>query len=580
MKKLLVALGVLIAVVAGALAVVVANLESYLNDNREWISSQVESVLGRPVSFGEVGVSLVGGLGARVTDLRIDDDPAFSKEPFVTAGAIDLQVSLVPALFGNIEVDHVILRSPSITVVQTARGLSTSTLGAGPPEKAAPEPVPEPEGDGAAIPAFVVASVEVSDGTFRFVDETASPAAETSVEQFDFTAANIRLEGAVPFEMEAAILGASRQNVRIVGQVSDLQNPKAEFTLTSGALELGQDAAGAPAHTLRDLALEGSLAILAAGPRVDAAGRSPRGTLSGVEYREFAIDFGLQNQIATIETLSVSVFDGDVQVSGRYDMRNEERPRFDVKTTLSKLRLEQIVASQSPESAEKMQGEVGGALTLGGAGTDWEQIKKSLTGQGNVLFVDGVLKDVNIADTALEGVTGVPGLSNALPASLRSRYPEVFGTGDTVFEKMDGKIDIRDARVDFRDFRLAARDYAVAGQGSYSLENQLDMSTVMTFSQALSDDLVEAAQPMAYLRSPEGRVAFPVKLTGAPPDIQTVPDVAYIAKAASREAAGRLIDQALGTGGEETPQGGERAPSSAEEAGSELIKKGLGELFR
>jgi len=197
-----------------------------------------------------------------------------------------------------------------------------------------------------------------------------------------------------------------------------------------------------------------------------------------------------------------------------------------------------------------------------------------------VLLVDGVLKDVNLAETALQGITGVPGLSNVLPPSLRSQYPEVFGTGDTVFEKMDGKIDIRDARVDFRDFRLAARDYAIAGQGRYALENELDMSTVMTFSQALSDDLVEAAQPMAYLRSPEGRVAFPVKLQGAPPDIQTVPDVAYIGKAASREAAGRWIDRALGTGSKEAPEGGEAAAPSAEETGSELLKKGLGELLR
>ena len=121
---------------------------------------------------------------------------------------------------------------------------------------------------------------------------------------------------------------------------------------------------------------------------------------------------------------------------------------------------------------------------------------------------------MNLAMTALQGVTGVPGLSNALPASLRSRYPEVFGTGDTVFEKMDGKIDIRDAQVNFRDFRLAARDYAVVGKGRYSLENQLDMSTVMTFSQALSDDLVQAAQPMSYLRSPEGRVAFTRTVAG------------------------------------------------------------------
>jgi hypothetical protein len=575
MKKLGIVLGIVIAVVAGGLAVGIANLNSYLNENRDWVSGQLEAVLGRRVSFGEVGISLFGGLAARVTDLEIEDDPAFSKEPFVTAGAIDLRIAILPALFGEIEVGSVVLRAPAITVVQTSRGLSTSTLGTGEPKQPAAEP------ETAGLPAFAVASVVVSDGSFRFIDRTATPAAETSIEKLDFEASDISPEGKIPFEIEAAILGASRQNVRIVGQVTDLASPKADFTLTSDALGLGQAGGEAPAHTLRDLELVGSLSTPASGPRVSAKARSPGGTLAGADYRDLALEFGLQDQIARIEKLSASVFDGEVTVSGRYDMRNEKRPRFDVQTKLASLRLEQIAESQSPRAAGRMQGELGGTLALAGAGTAWEQIKQSLTGSGNVLLVDGVLEDVNLAEEALEGATGVPGLSNLLSPSLRSRYPQVFGVGDTVFEKMDGKIDIRDAQVHFRDFRLAARDYAVDGKGRYSLDNALDMSTVMTFSQALSDDLVKSAAPMAYLRSPEGRVAFPVKLAGALPDVQAVPDAAYIAKAASREAAGRLLDRALGTQKkQEAPADGEPAPPSAEDATSELLKKGIGELLK
>jgi hypothetical protein len=144
---------------------------------------------------------------------------------------------------------------------------------------------------------------------------------------------------------------------------------------------------------------------------------------------------------------------------------------------------------------------------------------------------------------------------------------------------MDAKIDIRDGWAHFRDFRLAARDYAVAGQGRYSLDNRLDMTTVMTFSQPLSDSLVKAAKPMRYLRSAEGRVEFPVKLIGAAPNIKAVPDLGYIAKAASRQAIGKLLEDALG-GSKEEPaaDGGTREPS-AEDAAVDLLKKGLGDLL-
>jgi hypothetical protein len=104
------------------------------------------------------------------------------------------------------------------------------------------------------------------------------------------------------------------------------------------------------------------------------------------------------------------------------------------------------------------------------------------------------------------------------------------------------------------------------------------MTTVMTFSQPLSDHLVEAAAPMAYLRSDAGRVELPVKLVGTPPAIKAVPDVAYIARAASRRAAGRLIEGALR--GKQRPDPGETGDEpEPSDAATELLKRGLGELL-
>jgi len=176
----------------------------------------------------------------------------------------------------------------------------------------------------------------------------------------------------------------------------------------------------------------------------------------------------------------------------------------------------------------------------------------------------------------LQAVTGIPGLSNLLPPQLRNDYPQVFGVGDTVFEKMDAKIDVRDGFAYLRDFRLAARDYAITGNGRCSLDKRLDMTTVMAFSEALSERLVESAGPMQYLRSPTGRVEIPVKLIGTLPEVKTVPDVGYIAKAASRQAVGKLLTDALGGSDDEA----EASPTpTAEGAARDLLNKGLGGLF-
>lgn len=358
----------------------------------------------------------------------------------------------------------------------------------------------------------------------------------------------------------------------------NLQNPEAEFTLTSRELELGPAQPDVPADALRDLEVTGQLSMQTAGPRVNATLRSPSGTFAGAAYGDLAIDFGMQDQVASIGKLAVALFGGTLGATGRYDMSKADRPRFDLKTQLSSMRLGKIAATLSPKADGSVQGELGGTLDLAGAGTSWEQIRTTLTGQGKLLVRDGVIKDVNLADAALSGITGVPGLSSLLSPDLRRKYPQAFGTGDTVFENMDWKLAVRDGVASFDDFEFAARDYSVAGKGTYALENRLDLSTVMTFSQALSDSLVEAAEPMRYLRNSDGRVAIPVKLFGPLPGIKPVPDVNYIAKAASRQAVGSLLDKALGPK-KEPPAEGQAPQPTPEGAASDAVRKGLGGLF-
>src|SRR5215467_10008434 len=122
-------LAVVVAVLAGAAALALVNLNSYLNRNKEWLAGQVEGALGRKVSFSEVGVQLFGGFGARIKDLRVADDPAFSKEDFVKAGDVEVSMALWPALFGKYEVKRVVLKQPEVTIIRTKDGNNYDSIG-------------------------------------------------------------------------------------------------------------------------------------------------------------------------------------------------------------------------------------------------------------------------------------------------------------------------------------------------------------------------------------------------------------------------------------------------------------------
>ena len=173
---------VLALVLGGGLWVAVANLDAWLNENRGWVGEQLSAALGRDVSFGEVGISLRSGLGVRARDLRIGEDPAFSKQDFVQAEAVDVRVKLLPALFGEIQVARVVLRAPSVSVIQTSKGLSIDSLGgraARDSEGARPDA--PAEGSEAAL-AVTVAIIDVRDGHLRWIDKTSEPPVELAAE--------------------------------------------------------------------------------------------------------------------------------------------------------------------------------------------------------------------------------------------------------------------------------------------------------------------------------------------------------------------------------------------------------------
>ena len=127
MKKWIV-LGSVVLVLAACVFLAVANLNSWLNDNREMLAERAEAMAGRKVSFSEVGVSLWPTLAVRLSDLRVGDDPAFSDGNFVEAEIVDVGVKVLPLLSGQVEVSRVVLRSPQVTIIQAAKGRNMDSL--------------------------------------------------------------------------------------------------------------------------------------------------------------------------------------------------------------------------------------------------------------------------------------------------------------------------------------------------------------------------------------------------------------------------------------------------------------------
>lgn len=129
MKKLWIILGSLIAlVIIGVLCIpFLVDAEKF----RPMVESKGQEALGRTLTIKSMQVSLLKG-GVVLEGVSVGDDPAFSKQPFLTAKSLTVGVEMMPLLMSrDIRVTSVELEEPQINLMHNAAGKwNFSTLGA------------------------------------------------------------------------------------------------------------------------------------------------------------------------------------------------------------------------------------------------------------------------------------------------------------------------------------------------------------------------------------------------------------------------------------------------------------------
>jgi uncharacterized protein involved in outer membrane biogenesis len=468
MRKWFIVLALALVVLVGAGALAVANLESFVNANREAVAERVESVVGRKVSFGEVGVAWAGGFAVRVADLRVGEDPALAKdaeEDFLAAEAVDVRVSLLSALFGRIEVTRVIVRSPRITVIQTARGLSTDSLGGAPSQ---------PGEAGGASRELQVSLVDVRDGELRFIDHAVKPPATFEVKALDVRIPSYRASEPVELEISAALAGAKSQNLALSGTVGplDADSPRADLSLRLDPLEIGElvrlsllpaDLGGSGTVSVEAEA-EGTLDALTFTANVDARRAALRYGDAFDKPADVALDLELsgsrKGDAVAIERARLRL--DETEVRGTATLANLEKPKLD------------FTASSSAVAPQDFgAGDPGDVLRDIDAKGSFAFPSSGMRGKATVRSPEGVYSKARYRnlklDLAMAGgrVTIESLTANAFQGKLSSR-----GTYDLERSAFDVDTEVSQIRI---EELLATRSKAAASLLSGTLSGNLDL---------------------------------------------------------------------------------------------------------
>jgi len=317
----------LAVVVLLAAAVLIVPLFVNADAFRPSLESELSSALGRKVTLGHLSFSLWSG--SLVADnVAIADDPAFSTNPFFQAKSLRIGVEVGAFLFHHqLHVTKFVAKSPEVQLISGKNGTwnySSLTKGAGSGGGSS----------GSGAPPVTVGEFEISNGSVvvSSVPATGKPFTYSDV---DVTVQNVSLTQAMPFTIAAKLPGNG--SVSLKGTAGPLNQQNAEATPVEASLTVNSFdpvAAGVlPASEGIGMVADVTAQLQSDGKTMTSSGKITathlllsRGGTPAVQPVDvdFAVDYGLQNQTATVKDIAVHAGAAAAHVTGTLVTTGEE----------------------------------------------------------------------------------------------------------------------------------------------------------------------------------------------------------------------------------------------------------------
>jgi AsmA protein len=198
------------------------------NSFRPMLESQLSAALGRQVHAGDLKLSLLSG-GVAASDLTIADDPAFRRDPFLSARSLHIGVEMMPLMFSKkLNITSLNIERPEIVLMQNNAGIwNFSSLGAKPAAARAEPPTRTNSAGGLDLS---VKSVKISDGRLTFRNKVLR---DLTISISDFSAIT-----AFPFAISAA--AGAGGHIKIEGKAGPISSADASRTPFSATIKINR----------------------------------------------------------------------------------------------------------------------------------------------------------------------------------------------------------------------------------------------------------------------------------------------------------------------------------------------------
>jgi len=400
------------------------------------------------------------------------------------------------------------------------------------------------------------------------------------------------LNGIINFSGNGAKLDKTEFNIGssqlfVDADITDFSPLTGSYDLTSAELHLSDmSKTAAKGEVFKDIKIAGK--INANGTQ-SADISSSKGKVSKVNYKKLNGTATLKDGVIDFNHFKFDFLNAKFTSKGSFDLSGDV-PKFQMHTNLTGVSITELAKTFLNPTKYPLVGVSSIKLVFKGVGKGWEEISKTLEGKGSVEIKEGGIKNVNIADSVVKGITGVPGITNLVSDDIKDKHPSVFKSRDTDFYNFSTPININNGKVNMDNINIKTKAYEVNGKGYVGLDGSMDMNGVVALSGDLSDDLVEKKDLVKYLKNSNGQVEIPFKMDES---MKPQPDMNYLqdtfqkaAKEKSKQQLKKKIIESLSSDKDDEAGGQNLAPGEKTPAKKEKndgldgpIDEGLDKVF-
>ncbi|HUN88842.1 MAG TPA: AsmA family protein [Terriglobales bacterium] len=533
-NKGLVIVGVILAIVV----VIILVIPFFFNANRykPEIESRLSKSLGRQVTVGDLSLSLFSG-GISANNITIADDPAFSRNPFLTAKSLNVGVEMMPLLFHQqIIVQSLVLDNPMVRLLQSGNGKwNVSTLGQQP--QASPSGEKQPS---SAASNISVGKLQINNGT---VDVGQASGHTQSYKDLELKATDFSSTASFPFTL--SLIAPQGGKIAIDGKAGPLAKNEIARTPFSANISIENFDLSATGFVPLESGLAGIMnykgTVTSDGTTVRSEGKAQAAKLRLVKggsaasqpiQIDYHSNYNLAQESGTIDNTFIHTGKSTMSVSGTYAQRG----------AATDLNLH-VVANQMPTGDIEGLLPAFGVVLPPGSSLQGGTISENLNpaGPSDKLVTTGTVK---IENARLAGFSMGKGLSSV--AALAG----LSASSNTTIQLLSSNVRIAPEGMRFDNLNLVVPEIgSMTGNGTIGADSSLNFQLVAKLNSTSGSGGTANAVGMvtSMLGSKAGGAgikSIPIHVTGTTSKPVFTPDVgaAVASQLAATPAGGAQVN--------------------------------------